>query len=349
MVLRRSRGRRRGRRGRKLLDLCSVPEEFVKRDRTARLLNVAHLLFKHPRGLTAQEIANRVGMNVRTVYRDVRALEEEVGVAVWQHEKRFGAEPTSFLPPLKLTLQEAVTLFLSTRLMARYQDRRDPHVVSAFNKLASVLPAPIAQQVHASVASLAERPRDDNRERVFDLLATAWAEGRKVQIWYPSTRAGDKSVYERLISPYFLEPNPSGHTCYLIGLDSYSGRVRTFKIERVQQAELTDERFTIPADFDLAERLRHAWGISDEDPVEVRLRFHDASAAARARESHWHPSQREVVHADGTVDLTFEVGGLLEIKPWILGWGGAVEVLSPAELRQRVAAAAREQANRYEK
>src|SRR5437870_13197564 len=89
-------------------------------------------------------------MNVRTMYRDLRALEEEVGVAVWQDGKRFGAEPTSFMPPLKLTLQEAVTLFLSTRLMARYQDRRDPHVIPAFNKLASILPTAIAQQVHAS-------------------------------------------------------------------------------------------------------------------------------------------------------------------------------------------------------
>lgn len=324
-----------------------MPEEFVKRDRTARLVGVAHLLYQHPHGLTVQEIAERIGMNVRTVYRDLRALQDEVGVAVWQDGKRFGAEQTSFLPPLKLTLPEAVTLFLSTRLMARYQDYRDPHVLSAFNKLASILPTPIAQQVHASLGSLAERPRADTRVRIFDLLATAWAEGRKVRIWYPSTRVGDPTVYERLISPYFLEPNPGGHTRYLIGHDSYSGQVRTFKMERVQQAELTNQEFVIPADFDVAERLRHAWGISDEDLVEVRLRFHDPTAAARARESHWHSSQRAQGRPDGTVDLTFEVGGLLEITPWILSWGGSVEVLAPAELRQRIAAAARAQASRY--
>jgi predicted DNA-binding transcriptional regulator YafY len=158
-------------------------DEFVKRDRTARLLGVAHLLYQHPHGLTAQEIADRIGMNVRTVYRDLRALEDEVGVAVWQDSWRYGAEKASFLPPLKLTLLEAVTLFLSVRLMARYQDHRDPHVIAAFNKLASILPAPIAQHVHASVTSLSNRPRDDRRERIFDLLSTAWAERRKVLIW----------------------------------------------------------------------------------------------------------------------------------------------------------------------
>jgi proteasome accessory factor B len=244
-------------------------------------------------------------------------------------------------------LQEAITLFLSTRLMARYQDHRDPHVISTFNKLASILPTLIAQQVHASVASVAERPRQDNRVHIFDLLATAWAEGRKVRIWYPASHAADQVLLERVVSPYFIEPNPGGHTRYLIGHDTNSGQVRTFRVERVQQAELTDEHFTIPADFDAAERLRDAWGISDEDLVQVRLRFHDPAAAARARESYWHSSQREEVNADGTVDLTFEVGGLLEITPWILGWGGTVEVLTPAELRQRVAAAARDLTARY--
>jgi AcrR family transcriptional regulator len=43
--------------------------EFTKRDRTARLLGVAHLLFQYPHGLTAQEIANRIGMTPRTFYR----------------------------------------------------------------------------------------------------------------------------------------------------------------------------------------------------------------------------------------------------------------------------------------
>lgn len=322
--------------------------EFTKRDRTARLLGVAHLLYQHPHGLTPQEIANRIGMNVRTVYRDLRALEEEVGVAVWQDGRRFGAERTSFLPPLKLTLQEAVTLFLSTRLMARYQDHRDPHVIAAFNKLASILPQLVAQQVHASVSSVSERPRDDHRVRIFDLLATAWAEGRKVRIWYPSSPADEQVVHERVVSPYFIEPNPGGHTRYLIGHDSYSGEVRTFRIERVQQAELTDEHFSIAADFDVAERLRHGWGVSDEDLVQVRLRLHDPIAAMRARESHWHSSQREEVNADGTVDLTFEVGGILEITPWILSWGGAVEVVAPAELRERIARAARDQAAHYQ-
>jgi predicted DNA-binding transcriptional regulator YafY len=328
-------------------ELKRAASDFVKRDRTARLLGVAYLLYRHPNGLTAQQIADRTGMHVRTVYRDLRALEEEVGVAVWQDGKRYGAEQTSFLPPLKLTLQEAVTLFLSVRLMARYQDHRDPHVISAFAKLASILPAPIGQHVQASLVSLSARPPDDQRARIFDLLAVAWAEGRKVRIWYVPAREGDSAPLERTVSPFFIEPNPGGHTRYLIGQNSLSGEVRTFKLERIREAELTREGFTVPPEFDAAERLGTAWGVSDEDSVHVRLRFHDAVAAKRARESQWHPSQHEERNMDGTTDFTFDVNGLLEITPWIPSWGGAVEALEPPDLRQRIVGVARELVGRY--
>ena len=59
------------------------PERFGKRDRLARMLRVVTVLRGHPDGIRPPEIARRVGVTTRTVYRDLRALEEEVGVAVW--------------------------------------------------------------------------------------------------------------------------------------------------------------------------------------------------------------------------------------------------------------------------
>ena len=58
-------------------------ERFGKRDRLARMLRVVSVLRGHPEGIRPAEIARRTGVATRTVYRDLRALEEEVGVAVW--------------------------------------------------------------------------------------------------------------------------------------------------------------------------------------------------------------------------------------------------------------------------
>jgi predicted DNA-binding transcriptional regulator YafY len=78
----------------------------------------------------------------------------------------------------------------------------------------------------------------------------------------------------------------------------------------------------------------------------VRLRF-DAPVAHRVRESVWHRSQQLTELDDGRVELSVQVAGIVEIRPWIMSWGDAVEVLEPPELREVVATAVRRLAERY--
>jgi CRISPR-associated endonuclease/helicase Cas3 len=112
---------------------------------------------------------------------------------------------------------------------------------------------------------------------------------------------------------------------------------------------LEPETFEVPANHDHAELLRNTWGIwrPDEDgPVEVVLRF-SAAVAARVRESRWHKS--ETIQSDdaGGVIWRGVVGDVLEISPWIRGWGKEVEVLAPAALRESIADDARAAAAQY--
>ena len=67
------------------------------------------------------------------------------------------------------------------------------------------------------------------------------------------------------------------------------------------------------------------------------MRFYPP-ASARVKESIWHPSQRLTDGPKGTLDMTVTVTGTVEITPWILGWGDAVEVLAPPALREAIAA-----------
>jgi proteasome accessory factor B len=126
--------------------------------------------------------------------------------------------------------------------------------------------------------------------------------------------------------------------------------MRTLKVERMRNAILTSDRYEIPEEFDPDAWLAHSWGIWSSDTTavaQVRLRF-DASVAPRVRESIWHRSQQITELPDGGVEMTLTVAGIVEIRPWILGWGDAVEVLEPPELREVVAGAVRRAAARYE-
>src|SRR6266545_437728 len=133
----------------------------TKRDRLARLARVISVLRSHPDGIRVEEVARRVDMSVRTVYRDLRAIDREIGVGVWSEDGLWGVVGDEFLPPLKLTLSEAMAVVLSARLMVRYADKYDPDLAAAFEKLEQGLPPALAEHVERTLDVLSRHPRDE--------------------------------------------------------------------------------------------------------------------------------------------------------------------------------------------
>jgi len=321
-----------------------------KRDRLARLLSVVSILYSRgsgEQGVAVSDIARLTGMTTRTVYRDINALDDELGVPVFQAGRgRYGIDRKFFLPPLHLTVPEAIVLFLASRLIARWADQYDAAVVSAFTKLADALPQPIARHVAATMLTVGASDPDEPFSRSFSAVARGWAEGRVVEIDYDAPGAALKHTR---VHPYFLEPDAALRSVYLIGLDEGAGAMRTYKVERIRSATLTTDSYEIPEDFDPDAWLANSWGIwsSEGTPtVDIRLRF-DASIAHRVREAVWHRSQVITELPAGGLEMAVTVAGIVEIQPWILSWGGGVEVLEPPELRDAIAASVRRAAERY--
>ena len=320
----------------------------AKRDRTARFYRVVRFLEAHPGGATPTEIAAFVGMSRRSVYRDLRALEEEIGIPVWAEGGRWGVDGRAFLPPLKLTLAEATAVFLAARLMAKYADEYDPDLGGAFQKLADALPEALSRHVERTLDVMAHRPPNPGQARHVRLLTRGWAERRVVEITYdPSIRDPGRPARTARVHPYFIEPSATMHALYVIGFDETREAVRTFKVDRIRSVVLTPARFEPPPGGAMEAALDRAWGIiADQGEVEVMLRFGPAVAPS-VRETTWHPTQRTEPETDGALLWRARVSGTLEIREWILGWGADVEVLSPPDLRAEVAATLGRAAARY--
>src|SRR3954453_11652024 len=321
----------------------------AKRDRLARLARVVSILEAHPEGIRPPDIAARMAVAVRTVYRNLTALREELRLPVWGENGVWGIDAEkAFLPPLKLTQQEAMAVVLSARLMVRYADKYDPDLAAAFEKLERGLPSPLAGHVERTLDTLSKAPRDERFRRHVRLLTRAWAERRVVTIDYePANYEGGAAPREATVWPYLLEPSLQTHALYLMGFDETRGALRTFKIERIRSVALTPRTFEPPDAAATTSALRPAWDIiADQPPVAVDLRFAPA-VASRVMEATWHPTQTVQAEPDGSLRWRATVSGTSEIRLWILSWGADVEVLEPATLRDDVADTHRRALERY--
>jgi predicted DNA-binding transcriptional regulator YafY len=177
-------------------------------------------------------------------------------------------------------------------------------------------------------------PRDERYLRTLAELAKAWVEQRRVLITYRAYDA-EKAI-ERKIEPYFIEPAAVGHASYVVAYCHYAGAIRNFRIGRIESIRVTDEAYTIPADFDANQYFGPAWGVSVEGEVKtIRLKF--AKGVARLiEETVWHPSQVLEKRKDGSLIMTLQALDTIELFRWILWWGEDVEVLEPREIRDTV-------------
>lgn len=307
--------------------------------KAARLRRIEHKLYHTPDGMRAVDLAEFCGVDRRTIYRDLEAL-GVMGVPIWEGEGRFGIHRDSYVSTVRLNINETVALYFAARLVAHHSDEHNPYVAATLDKLAQALPDNmIAGHLTRAAAAIRDRPLRKDYVRALELLTRAWADRRRIRITYRS--GGDGDFSERIIDPYFLEVSRSEPAAYVIGYDSLRQAIRTFKIERISAAELLDETYELPAEFDPYTFLSSAWGIMNEaDEVDVVLSF-SATVAPRVKESRWHHSQQVHDLAGGGCELRLRVGGTREIRSWVLSWGADVEVLAPDGLRAEVAEHAR--------
>jgi predicted DNA-binding transcriptional regulator YafY len=321
----------------------------TKWDRAARYLRIAQVLHAHGEaGISAADIAKQIGVSKRTVYRDLENIDFDGGLPIWNVDGKFGLEEGAFLPPLALTLHEAMAFFLAARLLSKATDELDTEIIGAFVKLAQVLPPVLAEQLQETADAFSDTPSDETFTRVLRGLTQALADRRIVEIEY------DAGVYDPTrgirrvrLHPYAIEPSAHTRALYVIGWDEERQARRTYKVERIRSVSLTPATFPVQTP-DVAAEMRSAWDVvGDDTPVEITIRF-DKSVAQRVAETRWHPSQVDELEADGSLLWRARVSGVLEIRSWILGWGPAAEVLEPDDLREWVAARHAEAAARYQ-
>ena len=259
---------------------------------------------QHRRAATAAELAELAEVSVRTVYRDIAAL-QAAGVPLWTETGPHGG--VRLLEGWQssvagLTADEAGILALAGVPGVAEDLGMGTALAAAEVKLLAGL-APEQQgrarrvraRFHADVGGWARVPEDLS---FLAVLAEAVTTDRRVDLVYRTGRPGSQP-FRRRMDPFGLVVKAGAW--YLVG--RHRNELRSYRVSRVQQVTVRDESFARPDNFDLA-----AWWAASNDDFDrsmlratARLRL---SPAALRRLPYVVPGQptREAVGAAGPPD-----------------------------------------------
>lgn len=321
--------------------------------RADRLLSLLMLLQTHGR-MTADELAERLEVSTRTIYRDLDALSIS-GVPVYAERGPNGGcmLMESYRTNLTgLNEQEVQALFMFTVPGLLADLGADKASEAAMLKLMASLPAPFQKDASFVQERLLLDPaawfQSEEEVPYVSLVQTAVWENRRLRMHY---RRGDGQWVKRLVDPYGLVAKAS--VWYMVA-GMYSSMIQVYRVSRIMEAELTDSQFERPANFDLATYWQ-TWRNQFEarqNSLTVTLRVPPKSGLLLAQvfgegivNSLLTSSPPEDTAGHATIALTFD--SIESACRQLLGFGTAVEVLAPEALRQMLHEQASQTAYQY--
>ena len=300
---------------------------------TARLLELLELLQAEPL-VTGSELADRLGVDGRTVRRDVATL-QRLGIPV-EGERGVGGgyriRPGYRLPPLMLSEDEAAVVVLGLAAARRLGLGEAADADGALAKIERVLPVALRRRVEAlgdalgfTAAPVSGQPPAGETALA---LAEAIRRSRRVRVAY---RSAEGEASRRELSPYGLVVHRG--QWYLSAHDHGRDALRTLRVDRVRACAVLDTAATAaPDDFDPVAHVTTAlarvpWRVQ----VEVVLALPIASARMRV------PATLAELADDGDATrLTMGAASLDWAASFLAGLGCDFRIVEPAELRDSV-------------
>jgi predicted DNA-binding transcriptional regulator YafY len=319
---------------------------------------ILQLIPKPPRKVTVEQLAKRLAqegirVTTRTVRRDLEDLAEvhplECDAKGRPQGWSWSREAAPLLPP---TLDPHTALAFT--LLAKYAAPALPpetlaHLAPYLSQAQRILqngPSaalsrwPEKIRVLAPGLPFAPAPID---ERVYGVVYQSLMEQRCFRARYQNARQQTK---EHVVHPLGLVWRPP--QSYLVCSVREGQPPIHLALARIRSAELLEKRCEVPAGFELEEFLRR--GELDipmaSGPIRLRFRIH-RDAGGFLFDSRFADDQR--VTADGEEWLLVEATVLRtrELRRWLLGFAGYIEVLDPPQLREEIRAAARRLLDRH--
>lgn len=203
--------------------------------------------------VTARDIANKHQISIRTVYRDIRTLEQS-GIPIITEEGRgYSIMPGYHLPPVMFTEAEALALITTEQLIQNNTDASlKEQYAAAVTKIKSIL----KQQQRSKTELLEQRlqvrhPKQNNPSSQYLIqLQQAITNFQLIQLTY---QAVSNEISQREIEPFAIYTTKGNWI--LIAFCRNKQAFRAFRLDRIQQLYVSSQTFS-PHEMTLEEYLQ---------------------------------------------------------------------------------------------
>ena len=321
----------------------------IKYTRVHRLLEIISLV-QGRGGWTAKSLAEKCETTERNIYRDINQI-KEAGIPIESSKEHgYRINGTFFMPPVRLTFEEALAVSALCEAMA--DKGAIPFIrpaSMAMNKILAQLPFDVREELTERLRTMQLRTTatmdEEGYEDVYDKVQNALMKKSVLRCKYDSTSSqSNDEIF--MFQPYALFFGT--RAWYVVGFHEKRDAIRTLKLSRFLAIELTTSTYEIPSTFNLDNHLGNAWNmIPGDTDYKVELRF-ETPFSQTVSDTRWHSTQSIQWHDDDSCTFTCTVSGLDEIVWWVLSMGPHCKVIRPTKLASRVAALAQSTAEMYE-
>ena len=244
-------------------------------------------------------------------------------------------DATYFLPGIMLSSEEITAFFLGEELFRRYLGTPfEAPLQLALDKIKQHLPDHVSYDAKARTSAFAFSGGGSAKiapELMLE-LSEAILSKHSIEMEYYSASSGQTN--NRTVDPYHLH-NIHGDW-YLIAYCHTRHEPRDFLASRIKGYKPLISTFQVEPGFSLDAYLESGFlAERSTSPEDVVIKF-DEYQARWIRERQWHASQQIDDLPSGELILRLRVGGLGEVKRWVMGYGSHAEVLEPESLRREI-------------
>lgn len=211
--------------------------------RQARLLAITEFLRARKTGVTAQQLADRFEVTLRTIYRDLDAL-RDAELPVLAEQGRGGGyalDKSYTLPPVNLSPREAAVLCAIGQHAVDMRLVPFPEAMGrALDKVRAALTSSSAQRElldHLKQLQFVGIPAHGASRAVTAAVEEAWFTQRPLRLWYLNSN-GERTERQVRIETLVFERTLTFLNCF----DDSKHERRQFRLDRIEKAELLQRR-----------------------------------------------------------------------------------------------------------